>query len=402
VRVALDGWSIARILSSSQVLRTRACLRILVSETVTAPFSFWIPGRYYIAVPAALIWQPAHLRLVMRHEAQHHRQGDTKVLYLCQLLRGLFYWNPAAHLLTRQVLELQEFACDEAVIARGPTSARDYCRCLLSIAESIAQQRDGVLRAGMVTRNRGSLLRRMETALARPPAHLRKTKVMLTGTVAITLLTAFSIAFARPIQDRRISRAEAERMTLVAQQSATFPIAMNDRVLAQLNVLLGTPDGRAYLKAGIARMEQYKPLIAAEIERNGLPAELIAVPLVESGYRNLPADEFPRHGAGLWMFIEPTAKRFGLEVSDTKDERLDVPSETAAALRMLSSLYQRFDDWSLALLAYNIGHARIEQGIRETGSHDAWELIRRGYENDPDYLSRSVAVMLILKNPDVL
>jgi membrane-bound lytic murein transglycosylase D len=66
---------------------------------------------------------------------------------------------------------------------------------------------------------------------------------------------------------------------------------------------------------------------------------------------------------------------------------------------MLSSLKLRFNDWSLALLAYNAGETRVEQGLRETGSKDAWHLIDRGYENDPNYLPRTMAVILILKNP---
>ena len=126
------------------------------------------------------------------------------------------------------------------------------------------------------------------------------------------------------------------------------------------------------------------------------------MPLAEAGYRNLPQGPDARHGAGLWMFIAPTARRFGLTVDATRDERLDVPAETAAAIRVLSSLYLQLDDWGLALLAYNAGQARVERAIRQTGSRDVWTLIAMGHENDSQYVARVMAVALILANPSVL
>ena len=71
-------------------------------------------------------------------------------------------------------------------------------------------------------------------------------------------------------------------------------------------------------------------------------------------------------------------------------------------MRLLSSLQLRFHDWNLTLLAYNTGQRRVERGISETGSTDAWDLVSRGYENDPDYLPRVMAVILIIRNPAVL
>jgi membrane-bound lytic murein transglycosylase D len=121
-----------------------------------------------------------------------------------------------------------------------------------------------------------------------------------------------------------------------------------------------------------------------------------------SGFRVLPAVKDPYRGAGLWMFIESTARRFGLEVPETRDERLSVQEETTAAMRLLSSLQHRFHDWSLTLLAFNAGQDAVERGMRETGSTDPWDLIRGGYENDPNYLPRVMAVVLIIRNPTVL
>jgi len=401
-RVALDAVAITRIIAGAHLFYRRGRWKILSSETVAVPFSFWIPGHYFIVIPAPLILRPDDLRMAIRHEAQHHRQSDTKFLYLNQLARGLFYWNPAAHLLGRQILELQEFACDEAVVGRRPHTAHGYCRCLLSMGEEATRRKRALLQAAMAGAGAGTLKRRIETVLAQPKAHLNRRGVALTGAIAVAVLGAFSLAVARPVADRRIDPAEAERLAVVARQSSEFPITLNERVLEQLNLLLGTPDGRAYLHTSLARKARYESFISAQLHRYSLPPEMIAVPLVESGFRVLAPVKDANRGAGLWMFIESTARRFGLEVTESTDERLNVQAETTAAIRLLSTLHGRFHDWNLTLLAYNAGEDNVAQGMTETHSTNAWDLVRAGYENDPNYLPRVMAVILIIKNPTVL
>lgn len=188
-------------------------------------------------------------------------------------------------------------------------------------------------------------------------------------------------------------------MLAIARRGSDFPLVANERVVAQLNRLLGTPDGRAFVRASLRRMQEHQGLISAAIARYGLPAELMAVPAIESGYRNLPPGDNPRHGAGLWMFIEPTARQFGLAIDGNIDERLDVALETAAAMRMLGSLHERFDDWALALLAYNAGERMVDEAMHATDSRNAWLAVEQGFENDPDYLPRVMAMALIMKNP---
>ena len=403
--VAVDAFNTVRVIRGAQTMRRRGRLAILSTDAASVPFSFWIPGRSFIVVPSALLLRPKDLRMALRHEGQHHRHADTKLLYVCQLARGLFYWNPAIHSLVRQIQELQEFACDEAVVARRNASADEYCRCLLWVAESSANARRSSVQACMVSgghEQRGSLVRRIEAALAKPAGPVGRLAYLATCLCVFVLLTAFSRAFAAPIQDRRISMAEARQIVEAARHGSDFPIELNERVLEQLNLLLGTPDGRAWLQASMARMGQYQDFISEKVKDAGLPRELLAVPLVESGYRNRPPDSDARHGAGLWMFIAPTARRMGLEVSASKDQRLDVPAETDAALRLFKLLHTRFNDWKLALLAYNAGAERVEQGIRKANSTDAWTLIEHGFENDPDYLARVTAAIVIVRNPDLL
>ena len=335
-------------------------------------------------------------------EGQHHRQRDTRYLYAVLLCRALFGLNPAVHWLIRQLFELQEFACDEALARRRSHCARTYCACLLRVAEAALPARQTRLRSFMASNRAFALARRIEAALQRPPRPLRAPAAAGISLLAVALLAALSAAIATPVQDRRLSRADAERLAAATQTSSAFPLTVNDAVVTQLNLLLGTPDGRAFLSSSIARMRDHEPSVLTELKRHGLPTELLAVPLVESGYRNLPPGIADHRGAGLWMFIGPTARYYGLEVSAERDERLDVRAETRAAMRMFSDLQRRFHDWPLALMAYNSGASRVEDGISATRSRDAWTLYQAGYGNEPDYLARTMAVILILTNPELL
>jgi membrane-bound lytic murein transglycosylase D len=403
VKLGLDGRATMRIIARAQTIRRRGRLSIRASEQIQVPFSFWWPTRYFIVVPSALVLHAEDLAMAIRHEAQHHRQQDTKWLYLYQILKALFFWNPAVHRLERHLRSLQEFACDEALSARTPNVGADYCRSLLRVAEAAVLPRRGLLRAGMIDGGGEAFLlkRRVEAVLRRPAEHQRKLAVAAAGVIALSLLGVTALAFGAPIHDRRVSAEDAARMA-AARANNTVPIVVNDRVLRQLNLLLATPDGSAHLRTSLDRMQSYEALLSAELARHALPAELLAVPLAESGYRNFKPDGDPRHGAGVWMFIEPTARRFGLTVDASRDERLDVAAETRAAAQLFAELYSRFGDWGLAILAYNAGSARVEEGIRATGSRDVWQIVDRGFENDRDYLARVLAVVLIMENPSVL
>ncbi|HEY8519723.1 MAG TPA: M56 and MltD domain-containing protein [Gammaproteobacteria bacterium] len=401
-RLGRDFRGIRRIVSQAATVRRHGRLSIRVSERIDVPFSFWWPGRYLIVVPATLVMHAGDLRMALLHEVQHHRQHDTKWLYLYQLLEALFFWNPAVHRLERHLRALQEFACDEAVSARRSVSRSEYCRTLLRVAEAAASRRVAPLEAHMIDGGAARLLqRRVEAVLHRPERHQRKRTVLGVVAIAAALLAVAAVGCSSAIHDRRISPRDAAAM-VAARPNDAIPIVVNDAVLRELNRLLATPDGRAYLHAAIERMRSYEALIASELARHALPAELLAVPLVESGYRNFRPDGDGSHGAGLWMLIEPTAKRFGLTVDATRDDRLDAAAETRAAMQLFAQLHDRFGDWGLAILAYNAGTARVEEGVRATGSRDVWRIIAAGYENDAGYVPRVMAAILVLENPSLL
>jgi hypothetical protein len=224
------------------------------------------------------------------------------------------------------------------------------------------------------------------------------------GLLIATMMGMTAYAAKGLVQDRRVSLDQAKAMATKAESEAGFPVVVNDLVLKQLNRYIGTPEGREFMRASLNRMQSYKAVIGGQLQKYHMPTEIMAVPIIESGYQNLTQVESntSMKAAGLWQFIPQTARNFGLRVDDEKDERLDVNLSTDAALRYLQSNQVRFKDWSLAALAYNMGENAVQKGITATGSKDAWVLIRNGYEGDKDYLPKLVATILILQNPETV
>ncbi len=399
VRISAGLRSVRRVVQQAASVRRAGALRILATDDASVPFSYWIPGRCFIVVPSELIARPGDLAMALAHEGQHHRQGDTRLIYAIEFLRGVFFLNPVAHVLWRQLADLQEFACDEALIVRRRLSVRAYCECLLWVAQSSAQAPNlsGCLHmAG--ARGAPMLSRRIAAVLGKPAQYLQRRAVVVLNALAMLAVLASGVVLSDSVQDRRVSRAQAEEMVALAQAGSTFPIVLNEQVLAELNRFLGTPDGREFLRGALERMAAHEALISVSLERHGLPRELLAVPLVESGFRNLPQSANPRHGAGIWMFIAPTARQFALTVEPGNDERLKIAAETEAAMRMFSNLYAEFGDWGFALLAYNGGSQLVRRAIQEGKADDAFRAAGLGYENDRGYVARVMAAVIVLRN----
>ncbi|MEK7690161.1 MAG: M56 family metallopeptidase, partial [Bdellovibrionota bacterium] len=133
-------------LDSLPVIKKIGSVSILASGEGGVAFSAWFPGRAFVVLPSSLFMDPRGLRIVLRHEIQHHKQGDTRWVHFLAFVKAVFFWNPAIYAWGKLLSEVQEFACDEILIGRRNVSALAYGRCLLQAAESAVGSR--VLLAG--------------------------------------------------------------------------------------------------------------------------------------------------------------------------------------------------------------------------------------------------------------
>lgn len=111
-------------------------VEMLFSPTLGTPFSSKALGRKQIVLPYQLLQSPRNLRLAVKHELQHLRNGDLDWVLLLEALKLLCFWNPAAWLWHNEFDCLQEFACDEVLVGRRRVGSNIYGTCLLEVASA--------------------------------------------------------------------------------------------------------------------------------------------------------------------------------------------------------------------------------------------------------------------------
>lgn len=125
---------------------------------------------------------------------------------------------------------------------------------------------------------------------------------------------------------------------------------------------------RRSIDTPLARLDALRWIIEPELERAGLPLELAGMVLVESGAQTLALS--PKGARGLWQLMPETARRYGLTVTASRDDRLNPEASTHAAAAYIRDLQLRFNDWRLVLAAYNAGEDKVQQAIEQAGTSD--------------------------------
>ncbi|MHB8790541.1 MAG: lytic transglycosylase domain-containing protein [Desulfobulbaceae bacterium] len=178
-----------------------------------------------------------------------------------------------------------------------------------------------------------------------------------------------------------------------------FPITVNRQVEVYLELFQGSQ--RKYFSEWLARSGRYIPMIEAELEAAGLPLDLAYLSMIESGFSQTATSK--AKAVGLWQFMSPTGRDYGLEITKYIDERRDDKKSTRAAVAFLSDLYEEFGDWFLAVAAYNGGPGRLRNAIKKSKSKDFWKIAQADILplETKRYVPKLIAAIIIAKEPEV-
>ncbi len=148
------------------------------------------------------------------------------------------------------------------------------------------------------------------------------------------------------------------------------------------------------------RSTRYLEMIRQVFRDKGLPEDLAFTAMVESGFNPLAVS---RAGAkGLWQFMEPPARRYGLRVDRWVDERLDPEKSTHAAADYLKDLFAQFGHWFLAQAAYNAGEVKVARAVERARGGDFWTIARGRWlrEETKQFVPQIQAAALIARAPE--
>lgn len=163
----------------------------------------------------------------------------------------------------------------------------------------------------------------------------------------------------------------------VLDAASPFDLTYNRVVQAYIDLYVVRKREMSSRMLGLA--ELYFPVFEEYLDRHGIPQEMKYLAVVESALN--PAARSKAGAVGLWQFMLPTGRMFGLHADSYIDERHDVYKSTEAACRYLKYLHGLYDDWEMAMAAYNCGPGNVNKAIRRSGG-------RKGYWDIYDHLPK--------------
>ena len=155
----------------------------------------------------------------------------------------------------------------------------------------------------------------------------------------------------------------------LSQIVTAVPLAYNERVKRFIE--LYSVQRQRSSSVILALAQYYYPWMKAIFDKYNVPEELVYITIIESALNPLAVS---RAGAtGIWQFMYGTGKLYGLEVNTFIDDRRDPYKATDAAARHFRDLYNIFNDWGLAISAYNCGAGNVRKAIQRSGGKtDFW------------------------------
>ncbi len=173
-------------------------------------------------------------------------------------------------------------------------------------------------------------------------------------------------------------------------------ITYNSEVRSWINLYLRR--GKYMIPTILGLSNYYFPMFEEELAANNMPLELKYLPVIESALN--PRAVSRAKAVGIWQFMYGTGKRYNLKINSFIDERRDPLKSTKAAVKYLKNLYGIFNNWTLAIAAYNCGSANITKAIARSGKTDFWDIYYYLPRETRSYIPAFIAMMYIMNYPE--
>jgi Transglycosylase SLT domain/LysM domain len=206
-------------------------------------------------------------------------------------------------------------------------------------------------------------------------------------TVGATLLFTIQVLFSATPNNAEMSR-RIHGLTKVIE------IRVNEDVLDQVNFLV--EHRRSDAETILGRTSMFFPTIERVLEANGIPSEMKYIAVIESSL--IPFVKSRQGASGMWQFMAGTAELYGIHMDKYVDDRMDIERSTEIAAKYLKALYQKYNDWTLVLAAYNCGDGTVNKAIAKSGGITNYWSLRRFLPTETQrYLPRFIAAMYLDK-----
>jgi soluble lytic murein transglycosylase-like protein len=236
-----------------------------------------------------------------------------------------------------------------------------------------------------------------------------KAGIVVSGAaVAIGTVNRTTYVQEAPLVQRVVAMAPAQAVTAESADTSSSVAEITrldngmdhghiDKWIGRLSVGVG-------FKQSLERMSKYTKMITAKLDQKDMPRDLIYLALIESNFN--PNAKSPVKAVGMWQFMSPTARQFGLKVRGKVDERKNPVRSTDAALAYLEQLHDRFGSWYLAAAAYNSGQGTVSRALKRvtgktTGTDaDFFRIMSVLPKETQDYVPKLIAAARIGNAPE--
>lgn len=175
-----------------------------------------------------------------------------------------------------------------------------------------------------------------------------------------------------------------------------IPLEYNQQVRAYIDLYANRR--RNLISKVLSTSKLYFPIFEEVFDRENVPMEFKYLAVIESALNQRAIS--PVGAAGLWQFMSPTGRMYGLKTDQYIDDRKDIIKSTEAAVKYFKNSYRLYEDWLLVIASYNCGPGNVNKAIRKAGgSKNIWEIMPYLPRETRGYVPAFIAAAYVMNYP---